>query len=186
MKENRQELSLNSFPAAKSYLEKFEVIYVPDASVVPDNASAEAKLLKSINVKAFISVPMVLENKLIGFLGFESFKKIRWGNDVISLLKMTAGTLVNAIARKRIRHDLIEVVLNRLSSREREFFQYLIDGYQWPSDKRLIGKKMDVLPGTLDRFMSRVKQKIRNEEIEHFVNSLSSNSFIETEKDNEE
>ena len=92
-----------------------------------------------------------------------------WSKDAISLLKMISVIFVNALDRKNIKQKLVDVILHRLSEREIELLNYLSEGYRWPADKRLLGKIMDVLPGTLDKFMARIKSKMRADELEQVI-----------------
>jgi len=68
--------------------------------------------------------------------------------------------------RKRLEDELLEIVFKRLSDREIEFLKVLAGGLHWPKQKRDIGKIMDVLPGTLDQFMGRIKKKMETYDIE--------------------
>ena len=48
--------------------------------------------------------------------------------------------------------------------REIELLKFFAEGYTWPEDKRILGKKMDVLPGTLDKYHARIKEKMNIED----------------------
>ena len=63
--------------------------------------------------------------------------------------------------------------MNRLSEREKELLRYLTKGYMWPDQKREIGKLMDVLPGTLDKFMARIKNKLELNDINKILTITS-------------
>ncbi|MBN1533603.1 MAG: PAS domain S-box protein [Spirochaetes bacterium] len=71
--------------------------------------------------------------------------------------------------RNRLAEELIGIFMNRLSDREKELLSYLSRGYQWPAQKREICKLMDVFPGTLDKFMARIKQKLEIDDIDTIV-----------------
>ncbi len=68
--------------------------------------------------------------------------------------------------RRKVEKKLLDLFLNRLSERETELLRYLINGYKWPEQKREICKQMDVLPSTLDKFMSRIRTKMDIDDID--------------------
>jgi len=167
-----QTMNIATYPYFSSLLKDQEVIQVPDISALPAEIRKETILPEQVGIQSFLIVPMMLKNKLIGFLGIGSRERKTWSEDEISMIKMALGVIAIIIERKSINSELIDVIFQRLSDREREFVTYLSKGFKWPKDKRLIGKKMDVLPGTLDKFMQRIKEKVRNNELEMIIKSL--------------
>jgi PAS domain S-box-containing protein len=167
-----EELSISTYPYFSSILKMHEVIQVPDISALPPEIKKETAIPGSFGIKSFLIVPMILKNRLVGFLGTGSMKLKTWSEDEISMMKMAMSVIAIIIERKKINSDLIDVIFQRLSDREKEFVEFLGKGYKWPKDKRLIGKKMDVLPGTLDKFMQRIKEKVGSNELEMIIKSL--------------
>jgi PAS domain S-box-containing protein len=167
--QNRQHLNTRDFPEFLKAMRNFEVVHVPDKDELSEKMLKRLKTLSPESMQSFLFVPMSLGDSLMGFIGFDSSVKKQWSEDAISLLKMASVLFVNAIDKKNIKKELIDVILKRLSDREVEFLNYLVEGYTWPSDKRLIGKMMDVLPGTLDKFMARIKEKVRSEDLEQVI-----------------
>ncbi len=161
------------FPHFNSILQNLEVIHVPDISALPPEIKIESKVPEQSGIRSFIIVPMILKNKIIGFLGIGSTDKKEWSEDEISMIKMALSVIAIVIERKTINSELTDSIFQRLSEREREFVTYLSKGYRWPKDKRSICKKMDVLPGTLDKFMQRIKEKIRVNDLEMLLNRHS-------------
>lgn len=72
--------------------------------------------------------------------------------------------------KRRLEEELLRIVTSRLSGREIELLKYIHDGLSWPAHKREIGKAMDVIPGTLDKFVSRIKQKMGAADMDEIVN----------------
>jgi len=159
------ELNLASFPYFAKILRINKIIHVPDIMELPDEARKEILFTEKLGLKSFIVVPMILKNDLIGFMGIGSTTPRSWSNNEISLMKMALDVIAIVIGQKQVECELIEVILKRLSEREREFISILSEGYRWPDDKRNIAKTMDVLPGTLDKFMQRIKEKIRQDDL---------------------
>ena len=168
-------IDINAQPYFTGFFKKLYVIHVPDVSELPPEARKETAFPEKIGVKAFLLVPIIFNNTLIGLCGITSTKQKSWSEDQIALIKMALGGITLIVERRRISTDLIGEILNRLSDREKEFICYLAHGYRWPKDKRLIGKKMDVLPGTLDKFLTRIKSKMRNGEFDMIINNLKNN-----------
>ena len=82
---------------------------------------------------------------------------------------MLTVIFVNTIESKKAEKELLDILLSRLSDRELEFLKYFAEGHVWPEDKRLIGKKMDVLPGTLDKFLARIREKLNVEDFDKII-----------------
>ena len=171
---NKERFSINllPYPQLSAILFSGEVFQISNFENFPYNLPNVIKLANKINIKAGLLIPIKIKEEILGVLGFASSDEKVWSDDTVSFYKMMGSIFINAIERKRISFDLAREIMNRLSTREKEFFQYLLEGYQWPSDKRLIGKKMDVLPGTLDKFMIRIKEKVRSDELDGFIESI--------------
>jgi len=174
-------LDLTDYPLIRNQIVSGEILQIPNLDLFPFEIPDALKLAEKNLLKSLLLIPLKLKDNLIGLLGFASSIKKNWSEDALSLYKMIGSIFVNAIEKKRISNDLIKSIMSRLSDREKEFLLYLIEGYEWPSDKRLIGKKMDVLPGTLDRFMSRIKEKVRNDELDSLIDTLR---FVDLNDDN--
>jgi PAS domain S-box-containing protein len=79
---------------------KREHIYIYDVNKLPDEAKLERNLLSEQDIFSLVVVPMIIEDKIIGFLGLDSVKKYNeWSNESIKLLKFAAQILSNAINR---------------------------------------------------------------------------------------
>ncbi|MBN1790047.1 MAG: PAS domain S-box protein [Bacteroidales bacterium] len=75
---------------------------------LPDNSFIRADFSHSGN-KSMIIIPILFQEKLIGFVGFSSVKsKHVWNPDEISLIRITGEIFVNALKRKAAEKILIE------------------------------------------------------------------------------
>ncbi len=97
-------------------------VYIPDVSKLPPEASAEKKVFDSQQIKSILCVPVVKDENLIGFFGFDSVReKQEWEENQIALLKVIAELVVNTLIRhendKTIRylsfHDQLTGLYNR-------------------------------------------------------------------------
>jgi PAS domain S-box-containing protein len=61
----------------------------------------EDKKIKSNDIKSLIEIPLILNDKIFGFIGLESFKyEKKWPEDNISLLKLIGDLLILAFDRE--------------------------------------------------------------------------------------
>lgn len=67
-----------------------------------DKSTVEYRVLKEQGINSLLAAPLMLENRLIGFLGVENPLK---NQDVEALLKSAPGFIVNDIHKRRIQKD---------------------------------------------------------------------------------
>ncbi len=158
-----------------SILARKDIVYFPDLTIL--RADERDKILYTGNTvtSSCLIIPLFIKNDMLGFIHIDSVLPRYRTESEISLFKMAAGIIATTIERKRITGALIDVIIERLSEREKELITYLSSGFKWPADKRSIGKQMNVLPGTLDKFMQRIKEKIRADELDMVLNFLQKN-----------
>ena len=65
----------------------------------------------------------------------------------------------------RLQSQLLSIIIKRLSVREVELLRHIYDGLSWPDKKAAIAETMRVVPGTLDKFMSRIRTKLETDDI---------------------
>ena len=120
---NLQNIPLDQLPWWIKKLKKFQIIYTKDINNLPKEARATKEVLKAQNIKSILAVPMIFENKLVGFLGFDTVKKYKiWNNEDKSLLKIVGNIFVNAIQKERAElkinyltfHDNLTGLFNRV------------------------------------------------------------------------
>ena len=120
-KENAQNLTYESFPWAVhliNYLSprqavdtllRGEVIYIPRVVDLGNIAATERKHWTTFNLKSLISIPLMSQGVILGWVGFASFseKKI-WTESNIQLLRMFGEILTNALQRQQTEKALQE------------------------------------------------------------------------------
>ncbi len=153
-------------------LGKKKIIHYPDLAQLKPDIMNRIIFPGNMGAASCLIIPLFMKNALIGYIYIDSVFPRHRTDSEISMLEMTAGIIATAIERKHITAELIDVIFNRLSEREKELITYISSGFRWPADKRSIGKQMDVLPGTLDKFMQRIKEKIRSDELDMIVSFL--------------
>lgn len=87
---------------AMSRILRKEVLYIRNASKLPPEASACRSELEALGIVSTLNVPMVYENRLVGFMGFDTEREEKqWADEDIRLLQLVAEIVVNALERKR-------------------------------------------------------------------------------------
>ena len=93
---------VNSIPWLMDKLRQFELINIIRVAELPDEAKLEKEHLQAQGVHSLIVLPMVYGKTLVGFIGFDSVREEKtWPQEIIVLLKIVGGTLVNILERKK-------------------------------------------------------------------------------------
>jgi PAS domain S-box-containing protein len=109
IKDKLQSIPYESYPWFMGKLNHGENILIRRIKELPPEAKAERALLLSLGVKSLVSIPMVLNNSLVGFLGFDTIRQeMTWSERTISLLKTVGEIFVSALERKRSGQGLEE------------------------------------------------------------------------------
>jgi len=100
---NLQEISLSEMHYWLEEHSKGNPFYVRDINKLPnDGPKCLREILESQSIKSLITIPMVHDNDLLGFVGFESVKKQHYySTKEKQLLEIYSEMLVNAEIRKR-------------------------------------------------------------------------------------
>lgn len=89
------------FPWIVEKLNRQENIQISQMTDLPFEASAEIEFFKMRGVKSFLIVPLVYNQSLTGFLGFEAYlHKKDWLPEDVRLMNMVAEIIINAYKRK--------------------------------------------------------------------------------------
>ena len=106
---NLSSLDINIFPWGMQKLENFEIIHIQCLDDLPSEAKAEKEILKAQDIRSLIAVPMMYDNSLVGFLGFDMIREEKfWTEDTIALLRIVGEIFVNALMHKRVGDKLAE------------------------------------------------------------------------------
>ncbi len=128
-------IKLENFPWLVSKLQRKENIVISDTKKLPLEAFWGKKMIKSLNVKAFLATPLYLNDKLYGFIGLATTKKVRsWTKEDIDCLRTVGEIIVSSISRRKVekelratlkalkieRNKIRELTKNIIKTRERE------------------------------------------------------------------
>jgi PAS domain S-box-containing protein len=86
-----EETSLDNFPWFKKNIQKKKVIHIPKVEEIPEEASSEKEVYLSQGIKSLINAPIIRDDSVVGYIGFESNEKEKkWDNDEITLIQAIA------------------------------------------------------------------------------------------------
>jgi signal transduction histidine kinase len=111
---------------------KGEAFYVEDVSLLPDDGAHGLRaILEPQGIKSLITIPKIKNNELIGFIGFDSVRKINsYADNEKEILFVFANMLVNIIQRKeneehiKAQEKKKEELLKNLSLQNQELNEY--------------------------------------------------------------
>jgi diguanylate cyclase (GGDEF)-like protein/PAS domain S-box-containing protein len=139
-------------------------VYVPDTAQAPGAALKEIELWQSESIQSVLAIPLILNNMLFGFWGFDSLgQQKNWAEEDIRLLRMMGDVFVNALARKQTEQAL------RQARKELDLTLNSISDALWTGEINAEGQ-------IEYRYMSPVIEKITGRTIEYFT-SLKNNWF---------
>ncbi len=95
-----------------------ETVMFTEPGDLPEEAETERRLGESASVQSSLSFPLVLNNMLFGFWGFETtHRRKTWEDEDVGLLRIMGDVFVNALARqqtdqvlRRARQELDQII----------------------------------------------------------------------------
>ncbi len=108
-----QNLPLTDFPWWIKELSNGEIINVSDVSKMVTEAKAEKEILEYQDVKSILVLPILVKQKLVGFIGFDNVvSSENWSINDIDLLLTTASVFSYALERQASERELNKSFLN--------------------------------------------------------------------------
>lgn len=113
--------NLQNLPLAHSkwwanQLYRHQTIHIPCIASLGEEAAMEKEALSAQDIKSLVVVPMVMGDKLFGFIGFDAVREEKhWPNELVALLKVVAEIIANALNRQQI-HMRLEASEQRYRS----------------------------------------------------------------------
>jgi two-component system nitrate/nitrite sensor histidine kinase NarX len=102
-----QQVPVNDFSWSNRQLLRRDILYIPRVADLPPEAAAERAEFERQSIQSLIAVPMPTDERVIGFLGFDSVcSEMCWTDESITLLKIVGQILVNALKRKYAEEQL--------------------------------------------------------------------------------
>ncbi|MBN2635086.1 MAG: PAS domain S-box protein, partial [Prolixibacteraceae bacterium] len=101
--QNLQNIPTHIFPEWKKQLLAHEDIIVSDVNLLPEDWNAEREFVQSQDVQSMIIIPMLSENRLIGFAGIDYVKELKnFKESEIRILKLWSSMLAGLINNFRV------------------------------------------------------------------------------------
>jgi signal transduction histidine kinase len=130
--DNLQNLPLDYITLWLDAHKKGEAFYVEDVSLLPkDGEFGLRAILEPQGIKSLITIPKIKNKELIGFIGFDSVRKInKYSDNEKNILFVFANMLVNVIQRKeqevliKEQEEKKEELLKNLSIQNEELNEY--------------------------------------------------------------
>lgn len=131
-KQNLQNVPLEFIPQWLEAHRSGKPFYVEDVSLLPqDGEHGLRAILEPQGIKSLITIPKIKNNQLIGFIGFDSVKKLnKYTENEKEVLSVYANMLVNVIQRKENEEKIKEQerkkeeLLTNLSIQNQELNEY--------------------------------------------------------------
>jgi signal transduction histidine kinase len=130
--QNLQNIPVEYIPQWLEAHKKNEAFYIQDLSKLPDDGEFGLKaILEPQGIQSLIAIPMIKTGELIGFVGFDSVKKLfDYSENEKNILFVFANMLVNVIQRKeneeRIneQEEKKEILLQNLEKKNQALNEY--------------------------------------------------------------
>ena len=104
-------VDLNMYPWWKKHVDSKQMIHVEDVDLLPDEAISERTEFQRQSIKSLICMPVVNNNRVKGFLGFDSVKaRKHWNDNQIDIIKILANILGEAIFKVNNEIELIKSI----------------------------------------------------------------------------
>lgn len=95
-----KKLNVEKLEWAFDTIKKGDVVHLNNLDDIPPEGINEKELWSSLGIKSLLTVPLMFENALVGFLGVETLKAEKeWSWESIAILKIVGEIFVNAIVR---------------------------------------------------------------------------------------
>jgi PAS domain S-box-containing protein len=99
---NLKDIPAEALPWWMLKLKANEDVNIPSVAGLPPEARAEREILEPQGIRSLLVVPINIEGRVEGFLGFDSVKTARtWSPDSVVLVRMAASIMANALSRKK-------------------------------------------------------------------------------------
>ncbi|MFN3951055.1 MAG: ATP-binding protein [Thermaurantimonas sp.] len=100
-KDNLQMIPADLIPQWNEKLQNHEIIHIPDVKKLPADWQTVKEILEPQGIQSLVVVPMVVNERLVGFAGFDAvrFKRI-WSTEDIRLLRVFGDLLAVSVDRK--------------------------------------------------------------------------------------
>ncbi len=171
----------NSLPYMMKFLNNMEFFAVSNVAEMPDEASVDREEYQRERIQSIMSVPVVLQNQTVGFIGLDSVNKLRtWREEDITTLRLFGQIAIGALERAKNQNALSksEADLRALFSSMEDIVIVVDQDGRYvriaPTNPGLLVRPPDELLGklmheviekdTADRFVAAIKETLEKNE----------------------
>jgi PAS domain S-box-containing protein len=106
-KDHLQNMPVSRFQWTSEKLKRYNIVHIADIEKLPEEAEAEKEEFRREGIKSLVLVPIAFSNELIGFIGFDSVRKIKvWEEEDVLLLRLLGEIFANALSKRKIDIEL--------------------------------------------------------------------------------
>ncbi len=107
LKDSLENLPLADIPWWVDNLQRTKAIVINDVATMPAEANLEKRIFQERDIRSLIAVGVLLSDKLVGFMGFDSWGLLRtWNDEDLSILSVSCQIIGNALERRRVEEAL--------------------------------------------------------------------------------
>ncbi len=100
--EDLKGLALSDFSYIMEKILRRETFFVPNVADLPPEATVEKQEFQREGIQSIVCVPMIRQNEVVGFVGFDSVRRRKiWSQDARTLLTIVGEILTVALERER-------------------------------------------------------------------------------------
>lgn len=97
--ERKQDVLRKSLPWWNKKIDTQEYIYIADVDRLPEEAAIEREMFLREGIHSLLNVPILIDGKTYGFIGFDLKERIEWTDHHIVLLKVITELISNTLKR---------------------------------------------------------------------------------------
>jgi PAS domain S-box-containing protein len=106
--EHGQDVPLDSLPWWKAQMDAKASVHIPEVAELPEEAGAERAEFERQGIKSLLTVPIINDEQMLGFFGFDAVRSHRCWNDLqISYLQIIANILADAHTKVIVERELL-------------------------------------------------------------------------------
>jgi len=109
-REKAQHLPVAAFPWSTAQLLRGETIHIPCMTTLPKASAVDREHWQRFKLKSLIAVPLSDRDRILGWVGFASFREEKvWSHSSIQLLKIFGELLTNTLQRQQAEAELAQL-----------------------------------------------------------------------------
>jgi len=84
-------------------------VHIPKVADLPEEAAAEREEFQRQEIQSLLSVPIIINDQVVGFLGFDAVRRpLSWSSEQIVFLQILANVLAESQRKLRMEQELVQ------------------------------------------------------------------------------